>query len=139
MTTTEKLPMVTPADWVAGPGQGQWTYTDYAALPEDGRRYEILNGVLYMTPSPSWSHQEVVGAFYRYLYTYVTSTGLGGVFVAPIDVELAPEDVFQPDVVVLLKASRGSEQYQIKKSSMANRYARFDSGEPRVFNTAPLA
>jgi len=106
MTTTEKLPMVTPADWVAGPGQGQWTYTDYAALPEDGRRYEILNGVLYMTPSPSWSHQEVVGAFYRYLYTYVTSTGLGGVFVAPIDVELAPEDVFQPDVVVLLKASR---------------------------------
>ena len=59
-----------------------------------------------MAPAPSWSHQEIVGAFYRYLYTYVTSSDLGGVFVAPIDVELAPNVVFQPDVVVLLKESR---------------------------------
>jgi hypothetical protein len=36
-------PVATPADWVPGPPQGQWTYTEYAALPDDGKRYEILN------------------------------------------------------------------------------------------------
>ena len=105
-TTSGRIPMVTRADWIPGPGQGRWTYRDYAALPDDGHRYEIVNGVLYMAPAPSWSHQEIVGAFYRYLYTYVTSSDLGGVFIAPIDVELAPNVVFQPDVVVLLKESR---------------------------------
>ena len=106
MTTTfENLPMVMPADWVKGPKQGSWTYDDYVAL-EDGQRYEIVNGVLLMTPAPSWLHQEIVGAFYRYLYAHVTATGLGGAFVSPIDVELAVNIVFQPDVVVLLKRSR---------------------------------
>lgn len=106
MTIIEKLPTVVPADWVPGPKQGRWTYDDYAAFPEDGHRYELVNGVLYMSPSPSWFHQEVVGAFYRYLYAHVKSEDLGGVLVAPIDVELAPNTVFQPDVVVLLKANR---------------------------------
>ncbi len=105
MTTTEKLPMVTRADWVPGPKQGRWTYADYAALPEDGKRYEIVNGVLYMTPAPSWSHQDVVGELFAYLRDHLRSSNSGRVFVSPIDVELAPNTVFQPDVVVLLKAS----------------------------------
>jgi len=45
-TTTDELSVVTPADWVPGPPQGSWTYDDYAALPDDGNRYEIVNGVL---------------------------------------------------------------------------------------------
>ena len=94
------------ADGVPGPKQGRWAYDDYAALPDDGKRYEIVNGVLYMSPSPSWFHQEVTGSFYRYLYAHVTSAGMGGAFTSPIDVELAPNVVFQPDVVVLLKAGR---------------------------------
>ncbi len=105
MTTTSE-PMVVPADQVPGPRQGRWTYTDYAALPDDGQRYEILNGVLYMTPSPSWYHQEVVGRIFRYLSAHIEDAGLGGAFVAPIDVELASNVVFQPDVVVMLNASR---------------------------------
>ncbi len=103
--TFDKLPVVAPANNVPGPRQGFWTYDDYAAFPTDGKRYEIVNGVLYMTPSPGWSHQEIVGRFFRYLATYVESVGIGGAFVAPLDVELAPNTVFQPDVVVLLKAS----------------------------------
>jgi hypothetical protein len=39
MTTVERLAVVVPADWVPGPKQGQWTYADYAAIPEDGNRY----------------------------------------------------------------------------------------------------
>jgi Uma2 family endonuclease len=98
--------MVTPADDVPGPKQGEWTYDHYAALPDDGKRYEIVNGVLYMSPSPSWPHQEIIGRFFRYLSSYVESTGLGGVFMAPLDVELSPYNTFQPDVVVLFKKSR---------------------------------
>jgi Uma2 family endonuclease len=103
--TFDKLPVVAPANNVPGPRQGFWTYDDYAALPADGNRYEIVNGVLYMTPSPSWSHQEIVGRFFRYLSSYAETAGIGGAFVAPLDVELAPNTVVQPDVVVLLKAS----------------------------------
>lgn len=40
------------ADWVPGPYQGTWTYDAYAALPDDGQRYEIVQGVLVMTPAP---------------------------------------------------------------------------------------
>ena len=104
--TFDKLPVVAPANDVPGPEQGFWTYDDYAALPDDGRRYEIVNGVLYISPSPSWSHQEIVGEIFSHLRTYLRTTGSGGAFMAPIDVELAPNVVFQPDVVVLLKANR---------------------------------
>lgn len=104
--TFDKIPVVAPADGLPGPKQGFWTYDDYAALPVDGKRYEMVNGVLYVSPSPSWSHQEIVGRIYRYLSTYVESAGIGGAFPSPLDVELAPNTVFQPDVVVLLKASR---------------------------------
>ncbi len=106
MTTTERLPMPTPANTVPGPKQGYWTYDDYAALPDDGKHYEIVSGVLYMTPAPPWPHQEIVGRIYRYMADYVESRGLGGAFFAPIDVELASNVVFQPDVAVLFKESR---------------------------------
>ena len=102
---SDKLPVVAPANDVPGPKQGFWTYDDYAALPDDGKRYETLNGVLYMAPSPGWSHQEIVGEIFAYLRAHMRATGSGGAFMAPIDVELAPNTTFQPNVVVLLKAS----------------------------------
>src|SRR5437660_2770983 len=106
MTSTEKRSLLIPADWVPGPKQGEWTYDSYAALPDDGQRYELVNGVLLMAPAPSWSHQETVGEIFAYLRDYVRTTGLGGAFTAPIDVELTRHTVVQPDVVVLLKTHR---------------------------------
>ena len=49
--------MVILADWVSGPKQGEWTYSDYAVLLDDGQRYEIVNGVLVMAPAPDGPHQ----------------------------------------------------------------------------------
>jgi hypothetical protein len=46
MTTTERSSVMIPADWVPAPKQGQWTYQYYAAIPEDGHRYEVVRGVL---------------------------------------------------------------------------------------------
>lgn len=99
--------MVTAADNVPGPGQGRWTYKDYAALPDDGRRYEIVDGVLYMAPSPNRWQQKASGRLFRYLSAHIEDAGLGEVYEAPFDVELAPKVVVQPDVIVVLNASLG--------------------------------
>ncbi len=102
MTTIERLSVVVSADWVPGPQQGQWTYADYTAIPEDGHRYEIVNGVLYMAPSPSLGHQGIAGEIFAYLRNFVQMTGSGRVFIAPADVELSYRNVVQPDVFVVL-------------------------------------
>lgn len=92
---------ITPADWI--PGQGHWTYDAYAALPEDGQRYEIVDGVLlHMTPAPGIPHQNAAQWLFRYLATRIIDTDLGKVFMAPVDVELESHMVFQPDIVVVL-------------------------------------
>lgn len=101
----DRVPMVTTADRISGPEQGQWSYKDYAALPDDGRRYEIIDGVLYiMAPSPSRWHQKTVLRLSRFLFTHIEDAGLGEVYMAPFDVELAPHDIVQPDVLVVLNA-----------------------------------
>lgn len=106
--------MLTPADNVPGPEQGHWIYDSYAALPDDGKRYEILDGVLYMAPpSPSGWHQKSVIRLSHYLFAAVELGGHGQVFVAPFDVELSPGTVVQPDVVVLL--NENSEKYVVSR------------------------
>jgi len=102
-TTSDKLPMVRRADWVSGPQQGRWTYKEYAALPDDNNRYEVVNGVLYMSPAPSGSHQDAALEIASYLRSHIKLTGLGLVRIAPFDVELAPNVIVQPDVLVVLK------------------------------------
>lgn len=100
------ISMVTTADSVKGPGQGRWTYKDYAALPNDGRRYEVVEGTLYMAPSPGKWHQKAAGRFYRHLSSFIEDVGLGEVYMAPFDVEIADTIVVQPDVMVILNANR---------------------------------
>ena len=109
MTTShETLPMVVRADHVPGPPQGEWTYDAYAALPDDGHRYEIIDGVLYMAPAPNLEHQAVVTRAGAHLYLHVERAGIGRVFVAPVDVVLPfAASPVQPDVVVVLNANLG--------------------------------
>ena len=107
MTITTKdledvLPVVTPANWIAGPSQGHWTYDDYAKIPEDGNRYEIIDGVLYMTPSPNFYHQKANVLITSYLVTHIKHKKLGEVLAAPFDVKLPFGDTVQPDVLVIL-------------------------------------
>jgi Uma2 family endonuclease len=102
MTTVERPSVVLPADWVPGPAQGSWTYDDYAALPDDGQRYEIVNGVLLMAPAPTPDHQSIAVRIAYYMFPHVDLAGIGKLFTAPIDVELGPKNVFQPDLVVVL-------------------------------------
>jgi Uma2 family endonuclease len=81
------------------------TYEDFCALPDDGKRYEILDGDLYVSPSPFTAHQAVVGNLFVMLTDYVRSRKLGRVFVAPYDVVLDRHDVVEPDLIYVSKAN----------------------------------
>jgi Uma2 family endonuclease len=83
------------------------TYRDYAALPDDGRRYEILDGELSVTAAPNPRHQLTLGDLYDVVRRHVKEHGLGLVFFAPIDVILADTTIAQPDLVYLDQARTG--------------------------------
>ena len=61
------LPGSTPAPAREWPEQGQWTYEDWLRLPDDGYRYEVIDGVLYMTTAPSFFHQWIASRIIRML------------------------------------------------------------------------
>ena len=91
------------------------TYEDYAALPDDGRRYELHEGELSVTPAPGTDHQDILGNLFVIIRGHVRARGLGRVFVAPVDCILADITVVQPDIVFVAAArlpvisSRGIE------------------------------
>ncbi len=74
-------------------------YEDYAALPADGRRYEIHEGELSLTPAPSPRHQLISLNLSTLLHHHVKTRGLGVVLPAPIDVILSDTSIVQPDIV----------------------------------------
>jgi Uma2 family endonuclease len=96
------LVISTDAPVVSGPPQGQWTYADWETLPDDGRRYEIIDGVLYMSTAPSLFHQWIVMALVEYIGMPLKHSGLGFAFPAPIGVLMPGCDPVQPDFVVVL-------------------------------------
>jgi Uma2 family endonuclease len=61
------------------------TYADYAALPDDGRRYELHEGELSVTPSPGTRHQRVKGNLFDVLLHHIRVHRLGELFIAPMD------------------------------------------------------
>lgn len=91
------------------------TVEDLARMPDDGHRYELIDGTLLVTPAPSWSHQRLVFAVARMLDEVVPPDLC--VMTAPFDVTFGRCDTaFQPDVLV----------------------ARFDAFTERNLPSAPL-
>ncbi len=97
------------------PGPIRLTYEDYVDLPDDGRRYEILDGELEVSPSPAPKHQAVSRNLVWIVHGHVQERGLGSVYYAPIDVILTDTSIVQPDLVFIAAAresivsSRGIE------------------------------
>lgn len=75
------------------------TYEDYCAIPDDGRRYELHDGELSVTPSPNTSHQRTIRELNKLIESHVSERGLGEVLFAPFDVILDRSTVVQPDIV----------------------------------------
>lgn len=87
-------------------GKTRLTYEEYVHFPDDGQRHEIIHGEHYVSPSPSTDHQNASRHIQFALYDQIERTGLGQVFNAPMDLELAPTDVVQPDLIVVLNERR---------------------------------
>lgn len=105
MATPAKTSPFLAREW---PEQGEWTYDDWAELPDDGTRYEVIDGVLYMTPPPSTAHQSTSSHLFTAMSVYVRDRRLGYIFTAPIGVRLPTQSVpFQPDIV-FVAAARGA-------------------------------
>ena len=71
------------------------------ALPDDGQRYEVLDGELFVTPAPNWPHQDAVGSLYAPVRGYVKSHDVGWALTSPADIEFSPRRLVQPDLFVV--------------------------------------
>jgi len=76
-------------------------YSDLQVTPGDGKRYELIEGELHVTPSPNPAHQRISMRLQRQLVAYFDDRALGEVFYAPVDVILTARDVFVPDLLVV--------------------------------------
>jgi len=89
------------------------TVEDYLALPDDVRA-ELIDGELYVTPSPVPDHQRVGLSLARLISPHVEAGGAGEVFIAPLDVHLPSGDIVQPDVLFVATENAGIVQDWIR-------------------------
>ena len=80
----------------------EWTADMARALPDDGKRYEVLDGELFVTPAPARAHQLALSRLYRLLEPYVTKHRIGELLWSPADIEFSPKRLVQPDLFVEL-------------------------------------
>ena len=76
-----------------------YTRQDLATMPDDGHRYELVDGTLIVTPAPSRRHQYVAANLYNALIKACPSDLLA--LFAPVDVAIADDTVLQPDLLVV--------------------------------------
>lgn len=94
-----------------------FTTSDLDAIPEDGRRYELIDGTLHVTPAPIWTHQEVVGKLYRILCAACPDDLR--VVIAPFDVRPDDHNDVQPDVLVARYSDLAPQQRPMKNLQTA--------------------
>ena len=81
------------------------TIADLDAMPDDGRRYELIDGEIFVAAAPSWIHQQVVGNLHLLLRGWVDPRSLGQIALAPVDILLSESSAVQPDLVFVSTAN----------------------------------
>src|SRR5690242_3021110 len=85
----------------------EWTADMARALPDDGRRHEVLDGELFVTPAPTLKHQMAVARLWARLDPYVRANSLGIALMSPADIEFSARRLVQPDVFVAVGTAAG--------------------------------
>jgi Uma2 family endonuclease len=118
--------------------QTEWTAEMARALPDDGKRYEVLDGELYVSPAPSWKHQAVLQRLFLIVHAYVEAHGLGWTMLSPADIEFSPRRYVQPDLFVVPDEGTGepSSWADVKRlllavEALSPTTARFDRQKKR--------
>ena len=81
----------------------KYTHADLLAMPDDGKRREIIEGELFVTPSPISDHQRILFELSGAFRDYLKANPVGEVLFAPMDVILSDHDVLEPDLLLVLK------------------------------------
>jgi Uma2 family endonuclease len=79
------------------------TAEEYLRLEDDGFPYQLVHGVVVMSPKPSYEHQDVAGFVYAKLREHVVAKDLGKALFE-VDVQFTPDVVYAPDIVFYSKA-----------------------------------
>jgi Uma2 family endonuclease len=72
---------------------------DIFDAPDDDKRYEVIDGELFVSKAPDWQHQEALMNLTWYLLGYIRPRRLGRLVQAPVGVILSDDDGVQPDLV----------------------------------------
>jgi len=83
------------------------TWREYMELPDAGPRYQLINGVLCMSPSPNRYHQVISRNLQYLIMRHLEDHPDGELFDAPFDVYISEFDVFQPDLLFVREDRRG--------------------------------
>lgn len=83
------------------PPQVEWTAEMARALPDDGNRYEVVDGELLVTPAPNQRHQRAMELLYLMLGPYARASRMMHAHFAPCEIEFAPSRAVQPDLFVV--------------------------------------
>jgi Uma2 family endonuclease len=86
---------------IAANDRKHWTAADLRAIPDDRNRYEIVDGELFVTPSPLWSHQMLSQEIFLRIDPYLRTNRIGQMLWAPADIDLADDTVVEPDLFVV--------------------------------------
>jgi Uma2 family endonuclease len=95
---------------VRNPLKNKLDYRDLLATPSDGKRYELLDGEVVVTAAPTPGHQRCVLEMTLRFVEYFRGRDIAEVFVSPIDVILAEQDVVEPDIVVVSDPAQVSKR-----------------------------
>jgi Uma2 family endonuclease len=85
----------------------RFTVDDIWETPDDGNRYEVIDGEPYVTPPPIWEHQLIVSNLLFLIRQHIQPHGLGKVVPAPVGVVLDDESGVQPDLVYVSRERLG--------------------------------
>src|SRR5215471_919174 len=96
-----------------------WTVEEVHALPDDGNRYEVIDGELFVTPAPAWKHQEAISVLFRMVADYLDAQAAGHAYFSPADIIFSPRRLVQPDMfVVPLVAGRKPARWDVVRHLM---------------------
>src|ERR1051326_985041 len=82
------------------------TVEDYRELPEGPPYYQLIEGDLYMAPSPDRFHQDILGNLHFIMRSHLEKRPSGSVHLAPSDVQLTELNIYQPDLYYVSNARR---------------------------------
>ena len=83
----------------------RWTAERVRALPDDGNRYELIDGELVVTPAPRGVHQQGIMELITRMGPWLRESGAGRLLFSPADLSLGEDEVLQPDLFVYRTAT----------------------------------